>query len=588
MLNLQKYCKHILNFKHDGPVAIDRCHNLFVVGALMSKKPQNVLELGIGTGYLTWSLIYALGYNGTGNLTCVDNWFDWGGIEPAGIDEIRHSGVQVVAPVSEDEFVKKCPTDAYDFLISDADQFLSGLWVDELLRICRPNAFMFFRNTNRKDDLPNLQQIEKRIRQLGLFHYHFTETSRSDERCHTGWLFAINNKTPKNVARPARIELMDDNPRPETTVGPATHQSPHGDKGTGQPLYLGLVAGENYGWGVCSDYLQRELSRKINCCILNSADGTATNPNLNGKLFQALTSVDFFPMFEKARGEKNFGYTFFENELTNASLENAKRYDLVLAGSSWCRDRMLEKGIRNSGVLIQGVDPDNFYPITAEKSTDDFVIFSGGKFELRKGQDLVLRAIKVLQQKYRDIFLINCWCNKWPESAKLMAYSQHIKFEYQNRSWQDLMNHTYALNGLDSARIQTLDIVANQKQREIYRQTDIGVFPNRCEGGTNLVLMEYMACGKPVIASNTSGHKDMVSPQNSLLLNDLRDINITGPDGSLIARWQEPGLDELVAQIEYAYHHRPEIKAIGQRAGEDLKKFTWTHSAKQLLDQIGL
>ena len=37
-------------------------------------------------------------------------------------------------------------------------------------------------------------------------------------------------------------------------------------------------------------------------------------------------------MFEKARGRQNYGYTFFENELTRHSLENAKRYDLILAG----------------------------------------------------------------------------------------------------------------------------------------------------------------------------------------------------------------------------------------------------------------
>jgi glycosyltransferase involved in cell wall biosynthesis len=125
-------------------------------------------------------------------------------------------------------------------------------------------------------------------------------------------------------------------------------------------------------------------------------------------------------------------------------------------------------------------------------------------------------------------------------------------------------------------------------QRDIYKQTDIGIFPNRCEGGTNLVLMEYMACAKPVIASNTSGHKDIVTAENALLLNDLRDISITGPDNQLIARWQEPSVDELVAQIEYAYHHREEIQKIGVKAGQDLQKFTWGHSAQHLLDLLKL
>jgi glycosyltransferase involved in cell wall biosynthesis len=146
------------------------------------------------------------------------------------------------------------------------------------------------------------------------------------------------------------------------------------------------------------------------------------------------------------------------------------------------------------------------------------------------------------------------------------------------------MTHTYMINGLDPGRIRTLDLVPNEMQRDIYKHTDIGVFPNRCEGGTNLVLMEYMACAKPVIASNTSGHKDIVTRENALLLNDLRDVSISGPDDQLIGRWQEPSLEELVAGLEYAYHHREEIKNIGIKAGQDLQNFTWENSAQRLLD----
>jgi glycosyltransferase involved in cell wall biosynthesis len=350
-----------------------------------------------------------------------------------------------------------------------------------------------------------------------------------------------------------------------------------------ETLYLGLVEGQNYGWGVCSRYLIRELSQFTDCRILNEADGSAQNGNLEGKLFQALTGVDFFPMFEKARGRQNVGYTFFENELTAHSLENAQRYDLVLAGSSWCRDRMGEGGIANCGILIQGIDPKLFFPIEEEKEPERFVIFSGGKFELRKGQDLVLKAFKILQEKYADIWLVNCWYNIWPESMRLMAHSRHIRFEPIQGSWQELMQHTYALNELDAERIVTCDLMPAELQCELYRNTDIGVFPNRCEGGTNLVLMEYMACGKPVIASYTSGHRDVVNDQNALLLKSLSNYTIVGPKKEPIARWQEPSVDELVAQIEFAYHHRDEIRRRGRMAGEDMKQFTWRHTAEQLL-----
>jgi glycosyltransferase involved in cell wall biosynthesis len=397
MQNLRAYFDHMIAFDSLHPSSLDRCHNIFMMGAVLSKKPEKILELGIGTGYLTWSLIYALQYNRKGNLTCVDNWIDWGGREPADIDKIRAAGVNVVAPVSEQEFVKNCPSDSYDFLISDADAFLSGFWIDEHLRITQHNGFMFFRNTNRKDDLPGLQLIEKRIKELGLFYYHFSEQSRPDEHCRSGWLFAINDKTkiedstrrhlqPAN--RKLRIHGFDHAPSNQKN---ALEQA-------AEPLYLGLISGNNYGWGVCSRYLIEELAKKTKCQVLNEADGTAQNKNLNGKLIQALTSGDFFAMFENARGTENYGYTFFENELTTHSVENAQKYDLVLAGSTWCRDRMLEKGIHNCDVLVQGIDPNIFYPITEDKRSNHFVIFSGGKFELRKGQDLILRAVKILHQ----------------------------------------------------------------------------------------------------------------------------------------------------------------------------------------------
>jgi glycosyltransferase involved in cell wall biosynthesis len=351
-------------------------------------------------------------------------------------------------------------------------------------------------------------------------------------------------------------------------------------------LYLGLVSGTNYGWGVCSRYLIQELSQLIDCRVLNAADKPFSDATLDGALFQALTGVDLFPMFPGVRGRRNYGYTFFENELTWHSVENAKNYDRVLAGSSWCRDRLVERGITNCDVLIQGIDPLLFHPEEVVPDTERFIIFSGGKFELRKGQDLVLRAFKRLQDKYPDIWLVNCWYNLWPESMRLMQHSRHIRFEAHGRTWQEMMQRTYQLNGLDAGRIITCELMSPTLLAELYRRTHVGVFPNRCEGGTNLVLMEYMACGQPVIVANGSGHRDIVSERNALLLNELSDFRIVGAHNRLIARWQEPSIDELVARLEWAYHHRDALRALGRSAGEDMKRFTWEASARCLLNII--
>jgi glycosyltransferase involved in cell wall biosynthesis len=292
-------------------------------------------------------------------------------------------------------------------------------------------------------------------------------------------------------------------------------------------------------------------------------------------------------MFPEARGRRNFGYTFFENELTKRSMENAKQYDLVLAGSTWCRDRMQDMGIANCEVLIQGIDPDIFHPLPEKEDQKRFIIFSGGKFELRKGQDLVLKAVKILQDRYPDVWLVNCWYNLWPASTKLMAYSNHIQFQYrEGESWIETMQRTYMENDLDAGRILTHQLLPQIEQRKVFAQTDIGIFPNRCEGGTNLVLMEYMACAKPTIVSNTSGHKDIATEDNALLLKKLGPYHVKDAHGKLIARWEEPAVDEIVACLDYAYHNRSAIQSIGRRAGDDLKAFTWAHSAETLVGYI--
>ncbi len=347
-------------------------------------------------------------------------------------------------------------------------------------------------------------------------------------------------------------------------------------------LYLALSVGINFGWGVCSHYLRQELGRLCSDVRLIQ-DNMAEY--VNGCVFQALTDNEFNPL-QNVRGLRNFGYAFFENELTPSAIERSQHYDCILAGSSWCLDKIRCHGVNHCELLLQGVDSSRFSPLPVKQENGRFVVFSGGKFELRKGHDLVLRAFKILQKKYHDMILVNCWYNSWPESINLFQFSKYINWQVSGNDWQEFMRNIYHKNGLDASRIITHDLIDNQNLKNLYSMTDIGVFPNRCEGGTNLVLMEYMACGKPVIASHTSGHKDILTKDNALLLDQLEPFQIYQEDGQLWADWEEPSVDQLVSQIEYAYHHRDKIRQLAVQAGNDLQKFSWTDSAKSLLNTL--
>ncbi len=348
-------------------------------------------------------------------------------------------------------------------------------------------------------------------------------------------------------------------------------------------LYLALSEGKFFGWGICSDYLRKELKRKINYFDFNPHN-IQHQQRVNGKVFHAISNIDF-NTFLNVKGKINFGYTFFETEPNEKTKTNAANFDLIFTGSTWCKEKLEQIGINNTSVLIQGIDPEIFYPLPPKEDQKLFVIFSGGKFELRKGQDLVLKAFSILHNKYPDMILVNAWYNFWPHLISGMSKSKYIKFVNTGKTWQSFVENLLIENDIDPSKVITLPVTPNDKLPELYGKTDIGLFSNRCEGGTNLVLMEYMACGKPVIVSNTSGHKDIVNENNSLLLNDLLPFRMSD-NNKVIYDWQEPSLDEIISKIEYAYLNRDKIKSLGIAAGEHLKSFTWENTAVQLLNEI--
>jgi len=249
----------------------------------------------------------------------------------------------------------------------------------------------------------------------------------------------------------------------------------------------------------------------------------------------------------------------FENAMFWEYIQNGRdNYDIVVAGSKWCEEVLRGYGLDNVTTIIQGIDPQIFNSFHSEKKLfmDQFVVFSGGKFEIRKGQDIVIKAYKVLQDRHKDVVLVNSWFNAWADSMKTMAASQYIKFDITSGDYVTIMNKILQDNGIDLERVITLVPRPNALMARIYKNTDIGLFPNRCEGGTNLVLMEYMACGKPVIASYSSGHKDVINKDNSIMIKNMETLCINDTSGTRIAKWDDPDLDETIEHLEWAYQKR--------------------------------
>jgi glycosyltransferase involved in cell wall biosynthesis len=376
-------------------------------------------------------------------------------------------------------------------------------------------------------------------------------------------------------------------------------------------IYTVLPVGSFHGWGVCGKYIVQELSRWDQVCLVNEDLRPESFENeldfrffkdlvisrealekkmkveagpLSAPVIQAMTNHNFLPNLPQIRGSKNIGYTFFEdNIIPNANIENADRFfDQVVAGSSWCEEMLRFHGLSRVSTIIQGIDPMAFNPHHKEKEyfTDRFVIFSGGKFELRKGHDIVIKAYKVLQDRYPDVLLVTSWYNQWPQSINTMAGSPYLKFQMTTDHFFDLINQVLLDNGIDLGRVIQLPAYPNLMMPRIYKNTDLGFFPNRCEGGTNLVLMEYMACGKPVLGSFNSGHKDILSEKNSIKIERMGVLKVS-VNGTKTAVWDEPFLEETIEKLDWAYQNHEALTALGEQAGNDLAGLTWEQTGKQ-------
>src|SRR5271166_1127084 len=93
---------------------------------------------------------------------------------------------------------------------------------------------------------------------------------------------------------------------------------------------------------------------------------------------------------------------FEDTVLTDASAV-AKDYAVIVAGSSWGEEVLRAAGVGNVATVIQGIDPSVFHPAPRSGAlTGRFAVFSGGKLEHRKAQDLVLLAFRAFASRHPE------------------------------------------------------------------------------------------------------------------------------------------------------------------------------------------
>ena len=227
--------------------------------------------------------------------------------------------------------------------------------------------------------------------------------------------------------------------------------------------------------------------------VTNQADADAVKKGLEtAKFFDAkATCVKIWhqnQMAERIGSGKFIGFPIFElDTFTDLEKHHLMACDELFVCSKWAKDVVLNQvqQISKVSVVPLGVDTTIFRP--APKVDRDYtVFFNCGKWEVRKGHDLLATAFKEHLKEY-------------PNNQLWMMCSNPFNTQEENNKWLNLYNHP---NIKIIPRAETQQQVYN-----IMSQVDCGVFPSRGEGW-NLELLEMMAVGKPTIATNYSAHTE--------------------------------------------------------------------------------
>ena len=234
-------------------------------------------------------------------------------------------------------------------------------------------------------------------------------------------------------------------------------------------------------------------------------------------------------------------------------LDTAKR---IIAISNATRRFLIEKvGVdaNRIEVIPTGVDVSRFSPETEvdpEILPPDLigakVILFVGRLVGYKGVDLLLRAFWKLAKKWPDARV--CILGNGPEGA--------------------FLNHLSSKLGV-ADKVTWLSYVPNFVLPQLYTISKVFVLPSLVEP-LGIVLLEAMASGKPIVATDVGGIPDLV---------------LNGVNGILVKRnsTAELGnaLDELIGDEELARRMGEE----GRRLAE--KRFAWRVISERILSVYG-
>lgn len=266
------------------------------------------------------------------------------------------------------------------------------------------------------------------------------------------------------------------------------------------------------------------------------------------------------------------GFTIFElDKFTEREKNHLESCDALIVCSHWAKSVVhANTSCKNVHVVPLGYDPEIFFAAPSKKQkTGPFVFANFGKWEIRKGHDVLKEAFNKAFTKEDNVEL-------W-----MLPHNFHIS-EYQQKTWENF----YKSSPLgDKIKIGPR-LTVQAEVASVMRGMDCAIFPARAEGW-NLEALEALACGKTVISTNYSGPTEFLTKKNSLLIEcPEREVAYDGVffngQGSW-AKFTRNMLDEMVELMRKVYKDGPTYNEVGVNS---VKHLTWENSGKKLIEVL--
>lgn len=271
-------------------------------------------------------------------------------------------------------------------------------------------------------------------------------------------------------------------------------------------------------------------------------------------------------MAERVGSGKFIGFPIFElDTFSDLEKHHLKSCDELMVCSEWAKDVLYnQEGWTSPPVHVVplGVDTKIFQGLS-DRQDDKTIFFNCGKWEIRKGHDILINAFKKVLEH--------------GENAELwMMCTNPFNSPEEDSKWHQLYNHP-----------KVKLIPRAETQAEVYNimsQVDCGVFPSRGEGW-NLELLEMMAAGKHVVATDYSAHTEFCTKENAGLVS-ISDVE-PAFDGKWFfgqGNWAKIGaheeMDLYMKMMKYILDKKGTVNLAGV---ETAKKFSWQNTAREII-----